>query len=195
MMLVYFSGPSVSRVSLLFLSSGPHYKAAYATIRIKWVEFGFRQRKRNNMADKTNNHSGGLTAIGFLWRFIAALVLVFLTYNPSGQSAYHWISSAIAESAFGPLHLLLIGVLLIGWAVYWIATWRALGTLGVALAGLVLSAIIWLLIDIGLLSLDSVSAVTWVSLVGLSIVLAVGVSWSHVWRRLTGQLNVEDVDD
>ena len=72
---------------------------------------------------------------------------MLLTYNPSGQSAYHWISSAIAESAFGPLHLLLIGVLLIGWAVYWIATWRALGTLGVALAGLVVSAIIWLLID------------------------------------------------
>ena len=147
------------------------------------------------MADKTDNNSGGLTGIGFLWRFIAALALVLLTYNPSGQSAYHWISSAIAESAFGPLHLLLLAALLIGWVIYWIATWRALGTLGVALAGLVLSAIIWLLIDIGLLKLDSVSAITWVSLVGLSIVLAVGVSWSHVWRRLTGQINVEDVDD
>jgi hypothetical protein len=147
------------------------------------------------MADKSNNHSGGLTAIGFLWRFIAALVLVFLTYNPSGQSAYHWISSAVAESAFGPLHLLLVAALLIGWVIYWIATWRALGTLGVALAGLVLGAIIWLLIDIGLLKLESVSAITWVLLVGLSVVLAVGVSWSHVWRRLTGQINVEDVDD
>ena len=147
------------------------------------------------MADKTDNNSGGLTGIGFLWRFIAALALVLLTYNPSGQSAYHWISSAIAESAFGPLHLLLVAALLIGWVIYWIATWRALGTLGVALAGLVLGAIIWLLIDIGLLKLDSVSAITWVFLVGLSIVLAVGVSWSHVWRRLTGQINVEDVDD
>ena len=147
------------------------------------------------MADKTDNISGGLSGIGFLWRFIAALVLVLLTYNPSGQSAYHWISSAIAESAFGPLHLLLVATLLIGWVIYWIATWRALGTLGVALAVLVLGAIIWLLIDIGLLKLDSVSAITWVFLVGLSIVLAVGVSWSHVWRRLTGQINVEDVDD
>jgi hypothetical protein len=147
------------------------------------------------MADKSDNISGGLTAVGFLWRFIAALVLVFLTYNPSGRSAYHWISSAVAESAFGPLHLLLVAALLIGWVIYWIATWRALGTLGVALAGLVLGALIWLLIDIGLLKLESVSAITWVSLAGLSVVLAVGVSWSHVWRRLTGQINVEDVDD
>ena len=128
------------------------------------------------MADKTDNNSGGLSAIGFLWRLVAALVLVLLTYNPSGRSAYHWISSAITDSAFGPLHLLSIGVLLIGWAVYWIATWRALGTLGVALAGLVVSAIIWLLIDIELLKLESMSAITWVSLVGFAIVLAVGVS-------------------
>jgi hypothetical protein len=147
------------------------------------------------MADKNDNLSGGLTALGFLWRFIAALVLVFLTYNPSGKSAYHWVTAAIAESAFGPLHLLLVAMLLIGWVIYWIATWRALGTLGVALSGLVLGAIIWLLVDIGLLKIESVSAMTWILLVGLAIVLAVGVSWSHVWRRITGQINVEDVDD
>lgn len=147
------------------------------------------------MADKSDNNSGGLTAVGFVWRLIAALVLVFVTYNPSGHSAYHWISSAVTESDFGPLHLLLVAALLIGWVIYWIATWRALGTLGVALAGLVLGAIIWLLIDIGWLKLESVSAITWVLLVGLSVVLAVGVAWSHVWRRLTGQINVEDVDD
>jgi len=147
------------------------------------------------MADKKDRPSDGLTAIGFLWRLIAALVLVLVTFNPSGHSAYHWVSSAIANSDFGPLHLLLVASLLIGWVIYWIATWRALGTLGVTLAGLVLGAIIWLLFDIGLLESHSVSAITWISLICLSLVLAVGVSWSHVWRRLTGQINVEDVDD
>ena len=133
--------------------------------------------------------------MGFLWRLVAALVLVLLTYNPSGHSAYHWITSAISNSDFGPLHLLLVAFLLIGWVIYWIATWRALGTLGVALAALVLGAIIWLLFDIGLLESRSVSAVSWISLICLSLVLAIGVSWSHVWRKLTGQINVEDVDD
>jgi hypothetical protein len=136
-----------------------------------------------------------MTAAGFLWRFAAALLLVLLTYNPSGQSGWHWISSALSASAFGPLHLLLVGVLAAGWAVFWIATWRALGTLGVVLAGVILGAIIWLLFDIGLLESHSVSAITWIVLVALSAVLAVGVSWSHIWRRVTGQFNVEDVDD
>ncbi len=144
-----------------------------------------------------NNDNGALTAGGILWRFIAALMLVLLTYNPSGKSAWHWISSAIRDSEvdFGPLHLLLIGVLSAGWAVFWIATWRALGTLGVTIAGLILGAVIWLLFDIGLLESRSVSTITWISLIALSAVLAIGVSWSHIWRRFTGQYNVEDVDD
>jgi len=148
------------------------------------------------MAEKKKDVStSGMTAAGFLWRFVAALALVLLTYNPSHQSAYHWITSAIAESAFGPLHLLLVGVLLAGWAVFWIATWRSLGTLGVTLAAVILGAIIWFLFDIGLLESHSVSAITWISLFCLAAVLAVGVSWSHLWRRMTGQFNVEDVDD
>ena len=65
----------------------------------------------------------------------------------------------------------------------------------VGLASIILGAIIWLLIDIGLLSADSVSAVTWIALIFLASVLTIGVSWSHFWRRVTGQVNVEHVDD
>ena len=147
------------------------------------------------MADKSDRSSGGISPAGFGLRLLAALALVMLTYNPSGHSAYHWVSAAIGASDFGPLHLLLIGALLAGWAVFWIATWRALGTLGVVLSGTVLGAIIWLLFDIGLLKTKSVSAITWISLFCLAAILAIGVSWSHVWRQVTGQLNVEDVDD
>jgi hypothetical protein len=145
--------------------------------------------------DRKDIPTGNITAAGFLWRFGAALVLVYFSYNPSGHSAWHWIGSAIATRDFGPLHLLLIGVLLAGWAVFWIATWRALGTLGVTLSGIVLAALIWLLFDIGLLEEKSVSAITWLALFCLATILAIGVSWSHVWRRITGQINVEDVDD
>lgn len=147
------------------------------------------------MANNRDTAAGGIDFAGFLWRLVAALVLVLLTYNPSGESAYHWISAAVAQSNFGPLHLLLVAVLLIGWTIYWIATWRALGTLGVALASILLAAIVWLLIDIGLLNTDSMTAIAWIVLVCLAATLAIGVSWSHFWRRITGQINVEDVDD
>jgi len=147
------------------------------------------------MARPVDASTSGFTFLSFVWRWVAAIVLVLVTFNPSGHSAYHWIVSAIGGSTFGPLHLLLVGVLLAGWAVFWIATWRALDTLGVVLSAIILGAIIWLLVDLGLVATDSVSALTWIALFCLATILAIGVSWSHISRRITGQVNVEDIDD
>lgn len=147
------------------------------------------------MATASDSSSAGFGFFSFVWRFLAALVLVLATFNPSGHSAYHWVSDAVRESAFGPLHLLLIAVLVAAWVVFWIATWRALDTLGVTLAAVILGAIVWLLVDIGWLTPDSRQSITWIVLVCLAAILAIGLSWSHISRRITGQVNVEDIDD
>ena len=144
---------------------------------------------------QNNKSSRGLGLAGFLVRLVGALALVLVTYNPSGHSAWHWVSSAISQSEFGPVELILIAVLLIGWAVYWIASWRALGVLGVVLVAVLLGGLVWLLVDIGWISTESDSAITWIMLVTIAIMLAIGVSWSHIWRRMTGQYNVEDIND
>ncbi|HNP34841.1 MAG TPA: DUF6524 family protein [Woeseiaceae bacterium] len=147
------------------------------------------------MSKNTDASTSGFTALSFVWRLLAALLLVLLTFNPTGYSAYHWTIDAVRESGFGPLNLLAIAVLLAGWAVFGMATWRALDTLGVVLSGLVLGAIVWLLVDLGVISTESTTAITWIALVCIAVILAIGVSWSHISRRLTGQLNVEHVDD
>ena len=145
---------------------------------------------------KHKQHSkNDFTFISFIWRLLLATALVFATFNPSGYSAYHWIVGAIKVSEFGPLHAVALIILIIGWVVVWVATWRSLETLGVILASLAMAAIIWLLIDIGLLKPQSVSGYTWVILAGLSLILAIGMSWSHLWRRLTGQYSIEDLDE
>lgn len=147
------------------------------------------------MAKTVDASTSGFTVLSFVWRWIAALALVLISYNPSGHSVYHWTVAAFSNSAFGPVNLLVIALLLAGWAVFWIATWRALNTLGVVLAAIILGAIVWLLIDVGWIRTDSVPAITWVVLVCLATILAIGVSWAHISRRVTGQLAVEDVDD
>mgnify|MGYP000240566853 CR=1 FL=1 len=68
--------------------------------------------------------------------------------------------------------------------------WSTIAILVLALAAG--GGIVWLLVDFGILSIDSVSQFTWVILVILSVMLAIGLSWSHVWRRLTGQFEVDD---
>lgn len=134
-----------------------------------------------------------ITLQGFFLRFLFAVVLVLLTYNPSGYSYSHWLQNDFSN--FGPL-LGIAGIsLIIGWVVYIRATLRSLGTIGLILATLFFSAIIWLLIDWGWLGFDNVTAMSWVILVLLSAVLAVGISWSHIRRKISGQVDADDVDE
>jgi hypothetical protein len=70
-----------------------------------------------------------------------------------------------------------------------------MGWLGIALGTALFACFIWLLIDFGLLSLESTSALAWLALVLVSLLLATGMSWSHIRRKLSGQLDVDDVDD
>jgi hypothetical protein len=58
----------------------------------------------------------------------------------------------------------------------------------------VLGVVAWLLIHVGLLGVSSFSSATWVSLVCAALLLAVGLSRSHVRRPLTGQIEVDDGD-
>ncbi len=137
--------------------------------------------------------AAGFTATSFLGRLIAALALVFATYNPSGYSYYHWARERLEQ--LDPLVALAGIVLLIGWVMFVRATLRSLGLLGLLLAGGFFGTLVWLAIDRGWLAADNVTALTYVVLVLLSAVLATGMSWSHIRRRLSGQLDVDDVEE
>ena len=148
-------------------------------------------------AGKRGRTSRELTLAGFLWRFAASLALVVLSYNPSGQSYWHWVrlASNTEPPSLGPEHFVAGVLLLIGWVILLAATQRSLGVLGLLLGATLLGGVVWLLVDIGLLSVGSMSSATWVGLFCLALLLAVGLSWSHVWRRLTGQFDADDGDD
>lgn len=134
-----------------------------------------------------------LTLQGFLLRFLFALFLVMLTYNPSGYSYSHWLQNSFSD--FSPL-LGLAGIcLIIGWVIYIRATLRSLGLIGLILAGLFFATIVWLLIDWGWLGLDNVTVMNWVILILISAILAVGISWSHIRRKISGQVDADDVDE
>jgi hypothetical protein len=134
-----------------------------------------------------------ITVQGFLLRFLFALLLVMLSYNPSGYSYVHWFQNSVAN--FSPLLGIAGMSLIIGWVIYLRATLRSLGMIGLILAVLFFSTILWLLIDRGWLGLANVTAMSWVILVLISAVLAVGISWSHIRRKISGQVDSDDVDE
>lgn len=146
------------------------------------------------MAGKSNRPARELTAGGFGMRLLGALLLVLATYNPSDYSFVDWVQSTMgnAEAALGPEHFFVGVLLLIGWAIYLAASYKSLGPVGMVLAAAFFATLIWLLIDFGILSVESGTTVTWIVLVCLAGLLAIGVTWSHIWRRLTGQFEVDE---
>ena len=126
----------------------------------------------------------------FFLRCLFALALVFLTYNPSGYSWVGWLQSDVAMvyKAAGGI------VLLIGWIMFLRATWRSLGPIGTALAVAFFAILIWLFIEWGFFALDDTVVIQWVVLFVLSGVLAVGMSWSHVRRKLSGQYDTDEIE-
>lgn len=130
---------------------------------------------------------------GLLLRWLFAAALVFGSYNPTEYSYISWIFSEGSE--FGPVIALVGVVLLIAWIIYLRATFLSMGWLGVILGAALFGCVIWLFVDLGWLALDSTGTITWVALLLVSVLLAVGMSWSHIRRRLTGQIDVDDVED
>ena len=133
---------------------------------------------------------------GVLLRMVAALVLVFLTWNAEGWSYYDWTIAPLlrGERTFDAVKFLAGTLLVAGWVVFLQATRRSIGLLGALLVAAIFGGVIWLLISRGIVSANSGKGIARAVLIALSLVLAVGMSWSHVGRRLTGQSDTDVVD-
>ncbi len=132
----------------------------------------------------------------FLLRFVFALVVVFATYNPEGYSYFDWAIKPLLEdiSDFSVLKALIGILLLVGWIVLVRATFLALGFFGTLLAVVFFALLVWLIIDQLDLSTDSLRVISYVVGFVIAAVLSIGVSWSHLRRKLTGQVDTDDVE-
>jgi Family of unknown function (DUF6524) len=131
----------------------------------------------------------GISWSGVVLRIVLAIALVLATYNPSGHSFYHWLTEPPA--GITAVKALLGVVLLIGWAVSLRTVHVALGSLGVVLGVAFLAALAWVFVEQRWLDLDTPSSVAWLALLILGTVLGLGLSWSLMRARLTGQVEVQ----
>lgn len=133
------------------------------------------------MADSGISFSGTAIRIGL------ALALVLATFNPSGYSLAHWI--AAPPVAFTPGKALAVLALAIGWIVCLRTAFIALGKMGLLLGIGLFATLIWLLVDQNLLSLNG-SGIVWVVLIVVGLLLGIGLSWSLLRAKATGQIEV-----
>jgi hypothetical protein len=128
--------------------------------------------------------------MGFLIRWVVAFVLLALTYNPTEFNYTRWAARNWQDQM--PLVVLAGLVLLVAFVLFFTAVLRGIGAVGVLLILAVVAAVVWVLVDFGWVSLENPTSNTWIGLVALSVVLAVGMYWGILWRRLSGQLEVDE---
>ncbi len=130
---------------------------------------------------------------GFLLRWLAAFVLVFITFNPTGYSLIHWLWP-LGDTQL-PLKILVL-ILLLGCYLFFVsATVKSLGMLGVVVVFAFCGVLVWLFADQGWLQLDSSNVMSWVMIFTISTLLGLGISWSHLKKRITGQFDTDDVGE
>lgn len=131
--------------------------------------------------------------MSFLLRWMFALVLVVATYNPTQLNYVSWVWAHGGQSL--PVATLLGLLLLVGYIIYLRATLRSIGAFGMGLVLALVGAVVWVLSDLGVLNLGNRALTTWIMLLALSLVLGVGLSWSIIRRRLSGQTDVDDIEE
>ena len=135
---------------------------------------------------------GKLDIGGVLMRVAFALALVYLTFNPSGHSYFHWLADGFPSIT--PTKAI-AGILLLGaWLFFVHSTFNSLGGLGVALLVALFACIVWWMVGRGWLSVADRASMAWVVLGMLGVVLGIGMSWSLIRQKVSGQASVDRVD-
>jgi len=138
----------------------------------------------------TTGNEFNLTSVAL--RIAFSLALVFLTFNPSGHSYFHWLTANL--SPVQPL-VVVVGLVLVGaWLFFVRATFTSMGTVGIVLLLALFAAVVWWMVSLGWLSPANRSAMAWVVLTCLGLLLGIGMSWAHIRARITGQSSVDRVD-
>jgi len=129
----------------------------------------------------------------FLLCWLFAFVLLAATYNPTQWNYVRWTMTNYEDRL--SIAVLAGLILLIGYIIYLRATLRSIGLFGMLLGLAVAGTLIWVLFDQGLINLSNPTVNTWIGIAVLSVVLAIGLSWSIARRPLSGQSDMDDVAD
>lgn len=130
--------------------------------------------------------------MGILLRWLGAFLLLAATFNPTRFNYLRWAEASYATEF--PLVLLLGLLLAVGYMIYVVATLRSIGAFGIVLIAAIFGAATWVLIDWGVLTLANRNLNLWLAILALSLILGIGLSWSILRQRLSGQATVDEVE-
>ncbi len=131
--------------------------------------------------------------MGILLRWLGAFLLLAAIFNPSRWNYVTWARTSWADQM--PLIVFSGLILAVAAMVYLVATMRSIGVAGALVIAAIFAAGLWVLSDWGLLGLENSALNIWLGILALSLILGVGMSWSILRQRLSGQQTTDEVND
>jgi len=123
----------------------------------------------------------------FLNRILLSTLLVFGTYNPSGNSYHHWLMRT--ETLTIPQ--VFVGIaLFIGWVTMARMAFLSIGYFGVAAISLMVLMGITFGVGLGFFGFEDVRITKYLVLFWIALVFGIGISWSFVQKRISGERDV-----
>lgn len=130
--------------------------------------------------------------MGILLRWLGAFLLLAAIFNPTGWNYVRWARAGWDTQT--PLIVFTGLILAVAAMVYLVATMRSIGMLGAIIIAAIFAAGLWVLSDWGLLGLGNSALNIWLGILVLSLILGIGMSWSILRQRLSGQQTTDEVD-
>ena len=130
--------------------------------------------------------------MGILLRWLGAFILLAATFNPTQYNFVRWAEANWTTQM--PLAVFLGLILGVGYIIYVGATFRSLGAFGMLVIAALFAALIWVLIDWQVLALGNTNLTVWLGILALSLILGIGLSWSILRQRLSGQASVDEIE-
>jgi len=128
--------------------------------------------------------------VNLLQRWLFTVFIVFGTYNPSGVSFVHWASAPETNRIVAAV----VGVALLGVFLFIIrSTWRSMKFIGISITAVFFVLFNVMLVDVGIIPLSSSHVIEIMSLFTIASTLAIGMSFSAIRARLSGQIDSDDV--
>ncbi len=128
-----------------------------------------------------------MTTPGILVRTLACFLLVFATWNPTGHSFVTW--ARFSPWATAP-EIAVAGILLLGLHILFLRiAWLSLGADGISAALAFFLVAVLTLYEFDLIDPWRRAIWAYLLLSAFSLVLAIGVTWSLLKRRIVGQSN------
>jgi hypothetical protein len=128
--------------------------------------------------------------VSMLVRWFMIMGVLTAIYNPSGRSFVHW---AVEGTAPLSLRVAVGSVLLVMLAYCYRLSVRALGPIGVLMLAALLAVTATALVDISLIQPQGRAAMIAYLQAIITTGLTVGVSWSALRTRISGQIDSDDI--